>query len=110
MFFPNSAQLEKLTKHNLKNVKAIYRLMEKCLIGRVTYALHDKNWVPYSGINYQIVKQNSGYQELMFFWSEDSFEIVPLARNLKVWHHSLSKKVFSYLVKLIKEIADPNLH
>ena len=39
--------------------------------GRLTYDLHDKNWIPHIGINNlsncKANTKNKGYQEIMFF-------------------------------------------
>ena len=45
--------------------------------GRLTYDLQDKKWIPQIGINNPSnckadTKKNKGYQEIMFFFSENS--------------------------------------
>ena len=55
--------------------------------GRFTYNLHDKNWIPQTGINIpsncEADTKNQGYQEIMFFDWKIQLEKLQLKRDLK---------------------------
>ena len=55
--------------------------------GRLTYDLHDKNWIPNTGINNpsncKAVTKNKRYQEIMFFDWKIKLEKVQLTHDLK---------------------------
>ena len=55
--------------------------------GRLTFDLHDKNWIPHTGINNpsncKADTKNEGYQEIIFFGWKIQLEKVQLTRDLK---------------------------
>ena len=84
--FPDSehqAELEKYQGHIRLDNKFLFHGAH----GRLTYDLHDENWIPHIGIktpsNSKADTKNKGYQELMFFDWKIKLEKVQLTRDLK---------------------------
>ena len=84
--FPDSAhqaELERYQGHIRLDTKNSYHGAH----GRLTFDLHDKNWIPHIGINNhsncEADTKNIGYPEIMFFDWKTQLEKVQLKRDLK---------------------------
>ena len=84
--FPDSAHQAELEK-NQGHIRLDTKFPFHGSHGRLTYDLHDKNWIPHIGINNpsncKADTKNKGYQEIRFFDSKVQFEKIQLTRNLK---------------------------
>ena len=84
--FPDSAHQAKLDRYqghmNLDDKFSFHGAHQ-----RLTYDLHDENWIPHIGINNpsncKADTKNKGYQEIMFFDWKIQLEKVQITRDLK---------------------------
>ena len=85
--FPDSAHQAELEKYQ-RHIRLDKKFPFHGAHGRLTYDLHDKNWIPHIGINNpsycKAETKCKAYQEIMFFdWKKKQLEKVQLPRDLK---------------------------
>ena len=84
--FSDSAHQAELEKHQ-GHIRLDTKFPFHRTHGKLTYDLHDKNWIPNIGINNtsncKADKKNKGNQEIMFFPWKIQLEKVQLTRHLK---------------------------
>ena len=84
--FPDSAHQAELEKYQ-GHIRLDNKLPFHGAHGRLTYDLHDKNWIPHIGINKpsncKADTKNKGYQDIMFSDWKIQLEKVQLTRDLK---------------------------
>ena len=104
--FPDSAhqaELESYQGHTKLDDKFPFHRAH----GRLTYDLHDKNWIPYIRINNPLNckadTKNKGYQEIMFFDRKIQLEKVQLTRDLN--YDTIINQGIGLIAKTTKDIA-----
>ena len=84
--FPDSAHQAELEKYQ-GHIRLDRNFPFRGTHGRLTYDLHDKQWIPHIGINdpsnCKADTKNKGYQQIMFFDWKIQLEKVQLTRDLK---------------------------
>ena len=84
--FPDPAHQAELERY-LGHIKLNDKFPFHGAHGRLSYDLHDQNWIPHIGIKKPLIckaaTKNKGYQEIMFFDWKIQIEKVQPTRDLK---------------------------